>query len=183
MVSRRVSDEAALKATDAPATKGYFYRGANFQKLFEFVRDYRGGGQTWVWRPNVGVFSPGRDDLKNDDGRAKPEADESRLWFRPVDEGPKVEGGFVNLLGNVSIFLSGDKPNEFYVAGGSVLSPPGIDFTQPQKIATSTAMIGAKPGSEAYSDVGLRPAFDAPPGFKERFKLNQLVRNQKYLTL
>jgi len=64
-----------------------------------------------------------------------------------------------------------------------VLSPPNIDYTQPQKVGAGSMVIGGTAGSEAYSDVGLRPAFDAPPGFKERYKLNQLVRGQKYLTL
>ena len=142
-------------------------------------------GQIYPWRPNVGIFfpvDPATKEKFKDDGQAYASAEENRLWFRPVDEGP-ISDKFVNLTGNISIFLTGDKGDGFYVAGGSVLSPPGIDFTQPQKITASTALIGAKAGSEPYSDVGIRPAFDAPPGFKVRFKLNQLVRNQNYLTL
>jgi len=175
---------AVLQATGVTAPTGFF-RGSNFQKLWQFIESYHAGGQTWNWRPNEGIFipmDPATNQKFKDSGQANPTADENRLWFRPVDEGP-VTRGFVNLTGNVSIFLAGDKPNEFYVAGGSVLSPPGIDFTQPQKIGASTQMIGAKPGSEAYSDVGIRPAFDAPPGFKQRYKLLVLVREQKYLTL
>jgi hypothetical protein len=67
------------------------------------------------------------------------------------------------------------------VAGGSVLSPPGIDFTQPQRVEGSS-LIGGKSGTEAFSDVGIRPAFDAPPGFKERYRFLELVRKQGFLT-
>jgi hypothetical protein len=115
-----------------------------------------------------------------DDGQAGADPDESRFWFAPVDEGPAT-GGFINLTGNVSVFLEDTTAKQFYVAGGSVLSPPGVDFTQPQKVEAAS-LIGAKPGTEAYSDVGLRPAFDAPPGFKERYKLLVLVREQGFLT-
>jgi hypothetical protein len=135
----------------------------------------------------VGIFIPQdpstRQKLK-DDGQPNATAEDNHLWFRKVDEGtPTPSGKFIYLTGNVSIFLTGDKPNKFYVAGGSVLSPPGIDFTQPQEITASTTLIGAKAGSEAYSDVGIRQAIDAPYGFKQWFKLIGLVQNQKYLTL
>ncbi len=69
------------------------------------------------------------------------------------------------------------------MAGGSVLSLPGIDVTQPHKIVAAGGLIGGRASSQAYSDVGIRPAFDAPPGFKERYNLLRLVRGQKYLTL
>ncbi len=177
--------QAVMKVVGRPAAGNF--RGPNFQKLFNYLRDYNVAGQTIPWRPNEGVFLPrvastpgGPRRNYVDDGQAGTDPDESRFWFAPVDEGPAT-GGFINLTGNVSVFLQDDATNQFYVAGGSVLSPPGIDFTQPQKVEAAS-LIGAKPGTEAYSDVGIRPAFAAPPGFRERYKLLVLVREQGFLT-
>ncbi len=178
--------DAVMKVVGTPAAGNF--RGPNFQSLFNYLRDYNVAGQTIPWRPNEGVFLPrvaattagGPRRNYVDDGLASANRDESRFWFSPVDEGPAT-GGFINLTGNVSIFLQDDTANQFYVAGGSALSPPGVDFTQPQKVEAAS-LIGAKPGTEAYSDVGIRPAFAAPPGFRERYKLLVLVREQKFLT-
>ncbi|HVT73475.1 MAG TPA: hypothetical protein VHD61_10080 [Lacunisphaera sp.] len=177
--------EAVMKVVGKPA-EGNF-RGPDFQQLFYYLRDYNVAGQTVPWRPNAGAFLPkvaveGSKTRRifNDDGHAAATADEGRLWFGSVDEGP-LTGRFVNLTGNVSIFLFDPAANAYYVAGGSALSPPDIDFTQPQKVEAA-GLIGAKPGTEPYSDVGIRPAFEAPPGFRERYKLLVLVREQKYLT-
>lgn len=177
--------QAVMSVVGKPAAGNF--RGPNFQSLFNYLRDYNVAGQTIPWRPNEGVFLPrvpattgGRRGNYVDDGQAGPDPDESRFWFAPVDEGPAT-GGFINLTGNVSIFLEDAAARQFYVAGGSALSPPGIDFTQPQKVEAAS-LIGAKPGTEAYSDVGIRPAFAAPPGFRERYKLLVLVREQGFLT-
>jgi hypothetical protein len=177
--------QTVLKVVGPPASGNF--RGPNFQKLFNYLRDYKVADQTVSWRPSEGVYlprvtTPGSTARRPyvDDGQAGPDPDESHLWFAPVDEGPAT-GGFVNLTGNVSIYLYDEAAKQFYVAGGSALSPPGIDFTQPQKVEAA-GLIGAKSGTEAYSDVGIRPAFDAPPGFRERYKLLLLVRGQKFLT-
>jgi hypothetical protein len=174
--------QAALQAA-GPAPAGNF-RGPNFQNLFNYLRDYNVEGQTIPWRPNEGAFRPrvvvdGRRTNYPDDGRSSDDRDESRFWFTSVDDGPAAKN-FVNLTGNISTFLQ-DGTGIFYVAGGSVLSPPGVDFSQPQRVE-GTTMIGARPGTEAYSDVGIRPAFEAPPGFKERYNLLELVRKQGFLT-
>lgn len=176
--------QAVIKREGGNATSGYL-RGPNFQKLWQYTESYNVANQRLIWRPNVGIFipqDPATHEKLKDNGQANATAEDNRQWFQKVDEGT-ISGKFVNLTGNVSIFLTGDKGDGFYVAGGSVLSPPGIDFTQPQKITASTTMIGAKAGSEAYSDVGIRPAFDAPYGFKQRYRLLVLVRGRKYLTL
>ena len=162
-----------------PVNGGNF-RGATFKDLWAFIANYHVAGQSWTWRPSEGVFLPRK---YVDDGVVANESDQGRLWFVPVDEGP-VTGGFVNLTGNVSIYLCDPavKPEpQFYAAGGSVLSPPGVDFTQPQKVEAA-GLIGAKKVTEGFSDVGIRPAFDAPPGFRERYKLLLLVREQAFLT-
>ena len=63
-----------------------------------------------------------------------------------------------------------------------MLSPPALDFiTEPRKIEAA-GLIGAKRVTEGFSDVGIRPAFDAPPGFRERYTLLVLVRQQTFLT-
>jgi|GEM_PF-2402830 len=176
----------ALMQVVGPPAAGNF-RGPNFQRLFNYLRDYNVAGQSIPWRPNEGAFLPrvaipGGGPRRNyvDDGQASPDPDESRLWFTPVDEGP-VAGGFVNLTGNVSIYLYDEAGKQYHVAGGSVVSPPGIDFTQPQRVEAGS-LIGAKRVTEGFSDVGIRPAFDAPPGFRERYKLLVLVRQQGFLT-
>lgn len=174
--------QATVSAVGKPAAGNF--RGPNFEALFKFLREYNEGGQAIPWRPNEGIFRPrvaqeGRKVPYPDDGRSSEDRDESRMWFTSVDEGP-VTGKFINLTGNVSIYLQ-DGTNTFYVAGGSVLSPPGIDFTEPRAVE-GTTLIGGKAGRDAFSDVGIRPAFEAPPGFKERFKLLELVRKQGFLT-
>jgi hypothetical protein len=119
-----------------------------------------------------------------DDGAVSTGPDKGKLWFAPVDEGPSTSN-FINLYGNVWVYLcdAADPAKPvFYVAGGSALSPPGVDIMEPQKVE-AVGMIGATKVREGFADVGIRPAFDAPPGFKERYKLNQLVRRQNYLTL
>jgi len=177
--------QAALRKLGTPASG--IFRGANFQRLFEYLRDYKAAGQTTTWRPGVGAFlprvaTPGVASRRKyvDDGKAGGGRADARLWFAPVDEGVAT-GGFFNLTGNVSIYLYDDAARQFYVAGGSALSPPGIDFAEAQKVEAS-GEIGAKKVTEGFSDVGIRPAFDAPPGFKERYKLLVLVRDQRYLT-
>lgn len=172
---------ATLAAVGTPANGNF--RGPNFETLFNTLRDYNEGGVSIPWRPNDGIFRPrlkegGRNVPHPDDGRSSADRDESRMWFTSVDDGP-VTGKFINLTGNVSIYLQ--DVEGFFVAGGSVLSPPAIDFTEPRKVE-GTTLIGAKAGKEAFADVGIRPAFTAPPGFKERFKLLELVRKQGFLT-
>jgi len=162
-----------------------FFRGASFQKLWKFLEDYREGGQLVRWRPNEGIYLPvaqaiGAAKKKYaDDGAVSAAQDQGKLWLAPVDEGPAT-GDFINLFGNVWIYLYDG--NATYVAGGSALSPPGVDIVEPQKVEP-VGMVGATKVKEGYADVGIRPAFDAPPGFKERYKLFTLVRDQKYLTL
>jgi hypothetical protein len=181
--------EAIMKMI--PPTRAGNFRGPVFQKLFTYLQNYNTAGQVLVWRPTTGAFKAaivpaggGKPVVLPDDGASAPGADRNRLWFSPVDEGPTTEtGNFVNLTGNVWIYLQGAAPNEFFVAGGSALSPPGIDLTSPQK-AEQRGLIGAKSSgfAEGFSDVGIRPAFDAPPGFKERYKFLELVRKQGFLT-
>jgi hypothetical protein len=167
-----------------------FFRGPSFRNLWQFLDNYREGGQVVRWRPNEGVFLPvaqvvGAAKRKYaDDGAVSTGPDKGKLWFAPVDEGPSTSN-FINLYGNVWVYLcdAADPAKPvFYVAGGSALSPPGVDIMEPQKVE-AVGMIGATKVREGFADVGIRPAFDAPPGFKERYKLNQLVRRQNYLTL
>jgi hypothetical protein len=182
-----VEEWGAIMQTLAPATTGNF-RGSGFQRLFNYLRDYNVAGQTLTWRPNTGAFpvmvtppGGGRKIPLADDGQSGAGASGTRLWPAPVDDGPATATGFVNLTGNVWFYLQGPGNEQFFVAGGSSLSPPGIDLTQPQKVEPR-GLIGATKVTEGFSDVGIRPAFDAPPGFRERYKLLVLVRQQGFLT-
>ena len=167
--------------------KGNF-RGPSFQGLYRYLESYREAGQTIPWRPGEGAFlpmvpvpgGPGRR-LMVDDGQAGTEPDNGRVWVSTVDDGPTVDG-FVNLFGNVWIYLYDDAKKEYYVAGGSALAPPTIDRVEPQKVEAA-GMVGARRVTEGFSDVGIRPAFDAPPGFRERYQLLLLVRGQSFLTI
>jgi hypothetical protein len=179
--------QAIMKVLGTPAAGNF--RGSVFQSLFNYLRAYDVAGQTITWRPNEGAFlplvqTPGTTGRRKfvDDGKVGTGSGGTRLWVAPVDEGP-VTGAFVNLTGNVWIYLYDDmaKPPQFYVAGGSALSSPDLDPTQPLKVDPA-GLIGAKRVTEGFSDVGIRPAFDAPPGFRERYKLLVLVRQQKFLT-
>ncbi len=160
-----------------------FFRGQSFQQLWSFLENFREGGVTLRWRPTAGIYTKPR---ITDNGQPSPLPDKGRLWFAPVDEGPEIIKGFINLFGNVWIYLEDpNKKNAFFVAGGSVLSPPVVDIVEPQAVEGS-GLIGATTATtlqDGYSDVGIRPAFDAPPGFLERYKFFKLVKDQKYLTL
>jgi hypothetical protein len=144
------------------------------------------------WRPNEGAFpimeSAAGSAIRRkraDDGQPVETNDQGRLWFAPVDDGPSTYG-FINLYGNVWVYLYDAKDPAkptYYVAGGSVLSPPGVDVTEPRKVEASGLIGATRITDEGFTDVGIRPAFDAPPGFRERFKFFVLVRDQKYLTL
>jgi len=165
-------------------TDGYF-RGPRFQNLWRFLEAYKEGGQTVDWRPKEGIFLPlvpvpGTAARRkfSDDGQVVTQTDTGKLWLAPVDEGP-ASGGFVNLYGNIWVYLFDDAA---YVAGGSALSPPGLSISEPHKVEAA-GVIGATKVNEGFADVGIRPAFDAPPGFRERYKLLVLVREQQYLTL
>jgi hypothetical protein len=164
--------------------EGKFFRGPAFRDLWQFAANFNEGNTVLRWRPNEGIFLPSVQDgaVKrrfNDTGAIATEEDTGRVWLAPVDEGPK-QNGFINLLGNVWIYLNDTSGT--YVAGGSALSPPGIDIVEPQKVEAG-GLVGATVVREGFTDVGIRPAFDAPPGFKERYQLFVLVRNQTYLTL
>jgi hypothetical protein len=169
-----------------PATAGIF-RGRNFHEMWQFLETHSEGGQSVRWRPNEGVFLPlvaaatgGPRRRFADDGQVKPGNADGPLWLSPVDAGPST-GGFVNLVGNVWIYLYDEVGKQFYVAGGSALSPPGVGVLEPMKVE-ATGLIGARRVTEGFSDVGIRPAFDAPPGVRERFKLLLLVQEQQFLS-
>ncbi|HEY4248291.1 MAG TPA: hypothetical protein VGM64_15695 [Lacunisphaera sp.] len=170
-----------------PPGAGGDFRGRDFHEMWQFLETHSEGGQSVRWRPNEGVFLPlvaaATGGLRRpfaDDGQVKPENTDRPLWLSPVDAGPSP-GGFVNLVGNVWIYLYDDVGKQFYVAGGSALSPPGVGILEPLKVE-ATGLIGARRVTEGFSDVGIRPAFDAPPGVRERFKLLLLVQQQQFLS-
>lgn len=163
-------------------------RGPVFRELWQTVEAYNEGGQALRWRPNAGIYLPSvKVEGSNvrqrfvDNGEPATSEDRGLIWLSPVDDGPSTDG-FINLFGNVWIYLHDDASNTTYVAGGSALSPPGVDVMEPQKVEP-VGLIGATRVREGFTDVGIRPAFYAPPGFRERYKLFVLVRDQRYLTM
>jgi hypothetical protein len=79
-----------------------------------------------------------------------------------------------HLLGNVAEYLFDESSKQFFVAGGSALSPPEIDPLKSYPVDLRLA-------SEGFSDVGLRLAFNAPGGVAGRSRLQQLLKNQPFL--
>src|SRR5258708_6562220 len=158
------------RSTKGPPPAAFFILLAMSGSIFAMTRRSK-----FTWPAGRGLFPPGA--AFPPPRKAGPPA--------PAPPPPRPRGapagGFFHLVGNVWIYLYDVAAKQFYVAGGSALSPPGIDFTQPQKVEAA-GLVGAKRVTEGFSDVGLRPAFDAPPGFRERYKLLLLVRQQKFLT-
>jgi len=107
-------------------------------------------------------------------GAAVPDLDDGLLWFSDVETAGQP--GIQHLLGNVAEFLFDPDTNQFMVAGGSALSPPGLDPEKAHPLAGTLALTG-------FSDVGIRLAFDAPAALTGRTRLLQLIRNQPYLRL
>lgn len=178
---------AVARRAGQPPERSYF-RGPAFRELWQTVENYNEGGQALRWRPNAGIYLPSvKVEGSNvrqrfvDNGAAVAAEDRGQIWLSPVDDGPSTDG-FINLFGNVWVYLYDETSNATYVAGGSALSPPGVDVMEPHKVEPA-GLIGATRVREGFSDVGIRPAFYAPPGFRERYKLFVLVREQRYLTL
>ncbi|MEM9066109.1 MAG: hypothetical protein AAGB51_11535 [Planctomycetota bacterium] len=141
--------EAARRAELATGAEGV----PNLRdRAWEQQRDYtisrRGEGRQAEW-PDGGVF---------DDTDAPTRASASALdsvdgvvWFTRASEGPGVV--FKNLVGNVAEFVVMDDGSTG-VIGSSALSPWG-----PEDAGIARPVDGASPSG--WSDVGLRPAFDA----------------------
>jgi formylglycine-generating enzyme required for sulfatase activity len=168
-------------------------RDARFATLWRFLETARAGDQGIAWRPNRDIFLPLQAVKEGartrrlplaDDGRAVTEAEDGHLFPADVDAGPE-SFGFVHLFGNVWTYLHDPDERRYYVAGGSALAPPGIDAREPQRVE-GIPLIGNSRGqalTDGFSDVGVRPAFDAPPGVRDRLEMFRLVRTQQFLTL
>lgn len=168
-------------------------RDQRFAELWSYLDGYRVANQTIAWRPNQGIFLPleplavgarTRRVPLRDSGEAYAGTADGHLWLAPVDEGPEING-FIHLLGNVWIYLFEPAEKQFYVSAGSALSPPSLDPQAVQRVE-GVPLIGSRRGRalvDGFSDVGLRPAFDAPPGLRDRLEMLRLVRVQQFLTL
>jgi hypothetical protein len=150
--------------------------GANFSdRSWLAERDYlvaQGGQFEFPW-PDSGVFRPGLDSAFKTHAVAEayaPNVDDGHLWFVEVDQG----GGapFHHLFGNVATYLFDPDKKQFFVAGGSALSPKDID----PRVAYPVDAY-----AEGFADVGVRAAFDASPVLIIRSQLIRLMRNQLYL--
>jgi hypothetical protein len=168
-------------------------RDGSFAALWRYLETARVGDEGIAWRPNRDIFLPlqtVREGSRTrrlplaDDGRAATEADDGHLFPAEVDAGPETLG-FVHLFGNVWAYLYDPGEQRYYVAGGSALSPPALDPREPQRVE-GIPLIGNSRGqalTDGFSDVGVRPAFDAPPGVRDRLEMFRLVRAQQFLTL
>lgn len=122
--------------------------------------------QDIFWPAGVAAPKQGRQALP------KTEQDDGVLWFTAAgNDHPEV---LQNVLGNVAEYLFDDTSKQFYVAGGSALSPPEVDPVKPYPVEARLAANG-------FSDVGVRLAFSASGGLAGRIRLQQLIRQRPFL--
>lgn len=139
-------------------------------------RDYliqQGNQFEFPW-PDGGVFRPGLESAFPTRGLAEPYepgTSDGQLWFSSVvQDGAAIP--FHHIFGNVATYLFDPSSKQFFVAGGSALSPKEIDPLKAYPVDTY---------AEGFADVGFRPAFDASPSLIVRSQLIRLLRNQLYL--
>ncbi|MDR2673676.1 MAG: hypothetical protein LBC18_02120, partial [Opitutaceae bacterium] len=148
--------------------------GANFSDAAWLAqRDYliqRGANFEYPW-PDSGAFVPVdyTGGARQDARPYAPDTDDRTLWFA---ETGAPGGDFVHLYGNIATYLHDPAADRYYVAGGSALSPAGLDPKTAYPIDTF---------AEGYADVGLRPALDAPKPMLLRASLMRLLRQQPYV--
>lgn len=153
-----------------------------------------GGGVNFQW-PDAGIFlpdgEPGDKVLDQADATALSTTD-GLLWFAAVGE--RQTAPFKHLIGNVAEFVY-DRPQSFWevvatdldverfkalvdstlgVIGGSALSPPQLRSDVAYPVASYDR-------DRAFSDTGLRLAFDAPQ-MTVAMKLDRLIQSVGYLT-
>lgn len=178
----------ALSAT-GKAVEGTF-RSEVFTKTWNYTANVRlNPGGALTWRPTLGAFLPRLESADTrsvgvDDGRGWLGAKSLSLWPVSVDDGlVEAENQIIQLYGNVWIYLFDEAKKEYYTAGGSILAAPTIDIHEPQRIQTRSIMGLKLPGNnDGFSDVGVRPAFDAPVNIRQRLQLFRLVRTQPFIT-
>jgi hypothetical protein len=103
------------------------------------------------------------------------DGDDGTLWFADVDT-PAGSLPFSHLIGNVAIVLWNPKTASYAVSGGSALSPAEVD-------PTAIYAVDSQQEREGYSDVGFRPAFNAPDSLVGKSRLSRLIRDQGFLRL
>ncbi|MDR0353890.1 MAG: hypothetical protein LBI02_11300 [Opitutaceae bacterium] len=148
--------------------------GANFSDTAWLAqRDHlvqRGANFEYPW-PDFGAFVPidyAGGSRQNAQPYA-PDADDRMLWFADTGD---TGGDFAHLYGNVATYLHDPLSDRYSVAGGSALSPAGLD---PKTAYPIDAF------AEGYADVGLRPAFDVSKAMLIRASLIKLFRAQPYV--
>jgi hypothetical protein len=128
--------------------------------------------QDAFWPESLGPKKTGRET------RIASERDDGVLWFAPAgaDGSPR----FRHLLGNVAEYLADGREGretDFYVVGGSALSPRELDARTPFPARTNSY------APYGFSDVGVRLAFDAPGSIVGRSRLLRLIDTKEYLRL
>ena len=157
---------------------------------------------TFLVQPDSGIFLPDNGKESNSDSIPRNEntySDDGSLWFDSVRSGD--HSPIKHLIGNVAEYvfdapeafdhefgngsqLDGAKVvrfaksekyrHQFFVIGGSALSPPELKISIPYPVGT------LKNHRRGYSDVGFRLAFSPPKPLAVRLKT--LVANQQYLS-
>jgi hypothetical protein len=192
------SDEWNAAYALTPRDAAWNLRDQTWERQRRHVAD-SGGRLEW---PDAGAFWP-RDYKGPRRTGADAEVQRTRdnnLWFREVDDGGGSGGAvFQNLVGNVAELVWDDprgfeqmrdrslpavyklleqQPDKLFVIGGSALSAPELDATQPLPVDLGRS--DAPPSAWAgYADVGMRLAFSAPSTPVQR--LLSMLREQSYL--
>jgi hypothetical protein len=127
-------------------------------------------------RPDAGMFVPAGERPTNEVWQQATggELNDGVLWFHEVAAGSTRPGVFVDLVGNVAEFVTGEA-GRVYVIGASALSPP-----PPVRDPEKPFEVGADQAAGGFSDVGFRLAFSEPVAGIERLK--DAVAGNWYLT-
>jgi hypothetical protein len=127
-------------------------------------------------RPDAGMFVPAGERPSNEVWQHAngAELNDGVLWFHEVASGSSPPGVFVDLVGNVAEYVTGEA-GRVYVIGASAISPPP-KARDPNKAFE----VGTNQDAGGFSDVGFRMAFSEPAVGIER--LRDAVAGNWYLT-
>jgi hypothetical protein len=122
--------------------------------------------------PDAGAFTPPETPSGAKAAAYNPNGNDGILWFAEVGTVGNEAPGFTHLFGNIATWTYDPEGKTYGIAGGSAISPANVN---PARVYPAEAF------SEGFADVGLRPAFDAPPALIQRGLLMSAIRRQPYL--
>ncbi len=131
------------------------------------ARRQLGSQATFFQLPDAGIYLP-EDDRSVPTGESATVIERSEpdgsLWFAYVDSRDSTDGGrtyeapgsvLKHLIGNVAEIVRVDEGSGFAVIGGSAMSPPELELTEPAVIRKGFNQL-----ERSYSDVGFRMSFE-----------------------